>query len=262
MPTIFPTIFRFLTIVLLALTLQISAAQDSFQAHARENTHPSDAVIEKFLLDNPAILLRALENMQSYMKNESERLAQAKVKENAALIYRDSRDYVIGRADAPITIVEFFDYNCGYCKRALPTVREIIKNNTDVRVVFKEMPILGASSVQAAQIALAIERTSKNIEKKNPSKYFAIHQDFFQSKNGLHSAALTEILKNNGLNAARLMKQSQHQEIQKHIDDTLGLAQTLGISGTPAFIIDDTIYPGALSYADLQKIVNRTRDKL
>ncbi len=217
---------------------------------ARAETGSVNAEIEKFLMDNPAILYRALENMQDYMQSEDTRRSQAEIEKNADKLYRDKRDYVIGHTDASVTIVEFFDYNCGYCKRSFPVLLEAIQKNSDVRVVFKEMPILGASSRQAAQIALAAKKSGK---------YFDIHQSFLESRRQLAPEVFNDILGAHRLSGDKITRLGKQKDVQQHIDDTLKLARTLGISGTPTFIINDKLYPGALSYEDLQQAIDTAR---
>lgn len=207
--------------------------------------------MEKFLMDNPDILFAALENMQTHFQGEEARERESAVQSNMKAIYQDKRDYVIGKPNAPITIVEFFDYNCGYCKRAFPTVLEVIKNNDDVRVVFKEMPILGASSKQAAQVALA---------SKNAGKYFDVHKAFFEAKGSLNSDYIAQIIKDNNLDVEKTILQSLEADIEEHISDTLNLAVSLDITGTPAFIINNKVYPGAMTYENMQQVINEARE--
>jgi protein-disulfide isomerase len=172
------------------------------------------------------------------------------LKKNSDALYNDERDFSIGSPDAPITIVEFFDYNCGYCKRAFPDIMKLTQKNPDVRVVFKEFPILGPASEQAARVALA---------SKGDGKYFAIHQGLLNARGSVSGAALSSLIEKHGLNADEIVTRGKNKDIDAHIKDVRNLAQSLGVSGTPAFIIDNQLFSGALSYDDMQSLIDEIR---
>jgi len=131
----------FLT-VLTTASLNVNATDKSV-------TMSEDALgeaIRSYLLENPAVMAEVFENTQKYLIAEDEKRQSEILKKNSDALHNDKRDFSIGRPDAPITVVEFFDYNCGYCKRAFPDIMKLTQKNPDVRVVFKEVPILGPVS--------------------------------------------------------------------------------------------------------------------
>ena len=209
--------------------------------------------IEQYLLDNPAVLIDALDNAQRFSIEERERAKIEALNRNNAAVFQDKRDFSIGPEDAKITVVEFFDYNCGYCKRALPDLLKLIDNNEDIRVTFKEMPILGPSSTLAAQMAL----TAKSSE-----DYLNIHRDILENRGQLNQARIDQIAEKYGLNDAASRNRRNSPLITQHLNDTRLLAQSLEISGTPAFIINDRILPGAVPYERLQAEVDDIRKSL
>jgi protein-disulfide isomerase len=206
--------------------------------------------IRTYLLENPDVMAEVFENTQKYLIAEDEKRQSEMLKKNSDALYNDERDFSIGSPDAPITIVEFFDYNCGYCKRAFPDIMKLTQKNSDVRVVFKEFPILGPASEQAARVALA---------SKEEGKYFALHQDLLNARGSVSGAALSSLIKKHGLNADEIVTRGKNKDIDAHIKDVRNLAQSLGVNGTPAFIIDNQLFSGALSYADMQSLIDEIR---
>lgn len=206
--------------------------------------------IRNYLLENPDVMAEVFENTQKYLIAEDEKRQSEVLKENSDALYNDERDFSIGNPDAPITIVEFFDYNCGYCKRAFPDIMKLTQKNPDVRVVFKEFPILGPASEQAARVALA---------SKGYGKYFAIHQGLLNARGSISGAALSSLIEKHGLNADEIVTRGKNKDIDEHIKDVRNLAQSLGVSGTPAFIVDNQLFSGALSYDDMQSLIDKIR---
>jgi protein-disulfide isomerase len=206
--------------------------------------------IRTYLLENPDVMAEVFENTQKYLIAEDEKRQSEMLKKNSDALYNDERDFSIGSPDAPITIVEFFDYNCGYCKRAFPDIMKLTQKNPDVRVVFKEFPILGPASEQAARVALA---------SKGDGKYFAIHQGLLNARGSVSGAALSSLIEKHGLNADEIVTRGKNKDIDAHIKEVRNLAQSLGVSGTPAFIIDNQLFSGALSYDDMQSLIDEIR---
>ena len=209
--------------------------------------------IEQYLMNNPSVLVNALDNAQKYINDENERRQLSLLKSKSKDLFNDKRDFSIGPADAKINVVEFFDYNCGYCKRALPDLKKLIENNDDIRVTFKEMPILGPSSQQAAQIALTA---------KSDAEYFEIHREILEIRGSISPARLEQIAEKYEINDMASKNKRSSSLILKHLEDTRALAQSLEISGTPAFIINDTILPGAVPYERLQNEIDNIRKML
>lgn len=206
--------------------------------------------IRTYLLENPDVMAEVFENTQKYLISEDEKRQSETLKKNSDALYNDERDFSIGNPDAPITIVEFFDYNCGYCKRAFPDIMKLTQKNPDVRVIFKEFPILGPASEQAARVALA---------SKGNGKYFAIHQSLLNARGSVSGTALSSLIEKHGLNADEIVTRGKNKDIDAHIKDVRNLAQSLGVSGTPAFIIDNQLFSGALSYDDMQSLIDEIR---
>jgi protein-disulfide isomerase len=157
-----------------------------------------------------------------------------------------------GPADADVVIVEFLDYNCGYCKRAANEVRSILKDDTKIRVVFVDFPILSDSSVLAAQWSLAAHRQGK---------YFDYHMKLMDYTGEKNADLMEKFGKDLGLDVAKLRKDAESQETRALIEKNISVARELGLSGTPAFIFGDMLVPGYVDAANMKNIIAEQRKK-
>ena len=215
------------TLMALAAALSLSACQRADDAAFGQRVHA-------YLMAHPEVIQEAAEKL-----TENERMAALKASTNAIGKYRsqlerDPRDFV-ANPDGKVTVVEFFDYRCGYCKLAAPQVVSLIEQNPDVRFVFKEFPIFGEVSVTAAKVALTAPAKAKGVQ-----LYKAL-----MGEKALDDAALDRHLTEVGLNAAAARKEALDPGIARQILDTHALAEALKIDGTPSFIVGNTMIPGA-----------------
>jgi protein-disulfide isomerase len=195
-----------------------------------------EAVIKDYLTNNPEILLEMQTALESKMeKLQAERTA-AIIRNNTAEIFRPAFSPVVGNAKGDVPVLEFFDYNCGYCKRALGDVAKLVDSEKKVRLILKELPILSKGSEEASKVALAV---------KMQGKYWEFHRAMLDSQGQANEASALRVAEKVGVDMARLKKDMGLPEIQKEIDDTRALAQKLGIQGTPHFMVGDRIIPGA-----------------
>jgi protein-disulfide isomerase len=206
--------------------------------------------VRDYLLNNPEVLLEAMEVLQ-----ERQRVAEAEIVQKAIVARRDEilndpTAPVGGNEAGDVTLVEFFDYNCPYCRRVAPTVARLEKADPGLRVVYKEFPILGPGSDFAARAALASQRQGK---------YFAFHNALMQADGNVTEETVIEIAREVGLDTERLGADMQDPAIDAAIARNRQLASALGINGTPAFVIGDHIVPGAVDLATLQGLVVRAR---
>ena len=211
----------------LAAALALTACQKADDAAFGARVHA-------YLMAHPEVLREAEVKLA-----ENDRIAAQKASTDAIAQHRgelehDSRD-AVANPGGKITVVEFFDYRCGYCKLAAPQVVDLIQQNPDVRFVFKQFPIFGEVSDTAAKIALTREAKAKGVE---------LYQSLMSEK-ALDDAALDRHLVAVGIDPAQARKDAQHPQIDRQILDTHALAVALHIDGTPAFIVGDTMIPGA-----------------
>ena len=195
-----------------------------------------EAIVKQYLLNNPEVLLEIQNALEAKMdKLQAERTA-AVIRGNATEIFRPAFSPVVGNVKGDVPIVEFFDYNCGYCKRAFGDVAKLIDKEKQVRVILKELPILSKGSEEASRVALAA---------KMQGKYWEFHRAMLQSQGQANEASALRVAEKVGVDIARLKKDMASAAVQKEIDDTRALAQKLGIQGTPHFMVGDRIIPGA-----------------
>ena len=195
-----------------------------------------EVILKEILLNNPELLMEAQTALEAKMeKLQSERMAVA-IKDNSAEIFRPTGSPIVGNSNGDVTVIEFFDYNCGYCKKALPDVAQLLDKDKKVKLIPKEFPILSKGSEDAARVALAA---------KMQGKYWDFHRALLESQGQANEASALRIAEKIGLDMPRLKKDMVSAEVKKEIDDTRKLAAKLGIQGTPHFLVGDRIIPGA-----------------
>ena len=195
-----------------------------------------ETIIKDILLNNPEIMLEVQNALESKMdKIQAERMAVA-IKENATELYRPAGSPIVGNVKGDVPVIEFFDYNCGYCKKALSEVTQLMDKDKKVRIIMKEFPILSKGSEEAARVALAA---------RLQGKYWEFHRAMLESQGQANEASALRVAEKLGLDMARLKKDMASPEVKKEIDDTRQLATKMGIQGTPHFIVGDRIIAGA-----------------
>lgn len=160
---------------------------------------------------------------------------------------------VIGNTDGDITLTEFFDYNCGYCRQAADTVRQLVEADPGLRVVFRELPFFGEGSEFAARASLASQRQDR---------YWQFHQALMAMKERAVEGSVTRVARQAGLDMTRLRADMERPEITQHIDGSFELADHMGLTGTPAFIAGDEVIYGVENLAAAQALIARARQTL
>jgi protein-disulfide isomerase len=196
-----------------------------------------NSVIKEFLLGNPDVLFDAQAVLEAKMeKIQSERMVVA-MKENANELYRHAGSPVVGNVKGgDVPIVEFFDYNCGFCKKAFPDLAKLVDKDKKVRVILKEFPILSKGSEEASRVALAA---------KMQGKYWEFHRALLETQGQANEASALRVAEKLGLDMARLKRDMASAEVKKEIEETRKLASKIGIQGTPHFIVGDRVVAGA-----------------
>ncbi len=216
-------------------------ADDGANATARVQTAELDradveGIIRDYLLKNPEIMIEVQAALEAKMTaQQAEQTAQA-LKNNAAGLFKTTSAPIAGNPDGDVTVVEFFDYNCGFCKRALDGMAELIKKDDNVRVVLKEFPIFGEQSEQAARVALAA---------REQGKYWEVHTGLLTEPGRANKAKGLKVAKQHGLDIAKLEADMTSDKVTEEIERVQRLAREMGIRGTPHFLVDDKVIPGA-----------------
>ena len=190
--------------------------------------------VRAYLMEHPEVIQEAMNKLQEQQEQKLAQAAATAIDDNRKAIERDARDPVAGNPTALITVTEFFDYRCPYCKTAAPAMPAFLARHKNVRMVYKEFPILSEASEHAARLALAA---------KIQGKYERVHQALLVLPS-LTDATIDTVLMANGVDVLKAHKDAENPEIKGQIADVKKLAQTLGIGGTPAFIVGDKVSNG------------------
>lgn len=208
------------------------------------------ALVRDTLVSNPEILEEAIMALQTKKADEQQaQFRQALASEHDAL-YNDAASPRIGAKDAKLVLVSFTDYNCPYCKRFDPLLEKITEQYPDVAVIIKPLPFKGESSAKASQAVLSVW-------KEDPKAFLALHQRLMQKKTMLDNASIEDAMKSTNTSKIKLTDDSL-----KTLQNNLELSRKLGIQGTPATVIGDTILPGAVDYDQLEIIVKEQLTKV
>jgi protein-disulfide isomerase len=195
-----------------------------------------EKIIKDYLIANPEVMLEVQTVLEAKMEKIQAEKTKAALSENAKDIYRRDGAPVAGNKDGDITVTEFFDYNCGYCKKSLPDIAKLIADDSKIRVVFKEFPILSKGSEEASKVALAA---------RMQGKYWEVHSGLLESKGQANEASALKIAEKAGLDMAKLKKDMDAPEIKAELEKVKELATKMGINGTPHFLVGDKSIPGA-----------------
>ncbi|MGB6968190.1 MAG: DsbA family protein [Methyloceanibacter sp.] len=213
-----------------------------------------EQTMRDYLTKNPEILVEMTTELDKRQAAEQSQQQNKAISENAEAIFRSPVSHVAGNPNGDVSVVEFFDYNCGYCRRALPDVVKLVNDDGKVRLVLKELPIFGEDSEAAAKYALAADKQGK---------YFEVHQKLMADPGKADKEKALRIAQELGLDMEQLEKDAASDETQKALDEAKELAQKLGLQGTPLYLIGDRIVPGAPDdlYDQLKANVAEVREK-
>jgi protein-disulfide isomerase len=206
--------------------------------------------VRAYLLEHPEVIGEAINRLEAQQREQDAKLGQAALKSHLNEVFGDANDPVGGNLKGDATLVEFFDYNCPYCKQMASVMIQAESADPRLRIVYKEFPILGPDSLFAAKAALAANKQGK---------YVAFHRALYQLRGHVDQSKVLEAAKAAGLDMARLKVDMQAPEIAARLDQNIKLAQALGINGTPGFAIGDRIFTGATDLKSLQTVIEASR---
>jgi protein-disulfide isomerase len=224
-------------------------------ARAAETVTPAqksafEQIIHDYILQHPEIVIEALQSAEDKMKAQSEERARAAVVERREELLNDATAPVAGNLKGDVTVVEFFDYRCPYCKQVEPALEALLKEDRQLRIVYKELPILGKDSVYATRAALAARKQGK---------YDKFHTAMMAAKGQIDEKSILQVAAASGVDIERLKSDMNASEIDDIIKRNYDLAQALDIHGTPAFIIGGELVPGAIDIATMKQKIAAAR---
>ncbi|MBV9829322.1 MAG: DsbA family protein [Alphaproteobacteria bacterium] len=211
-----------------------------------------EAIVKDYLAKNPDVLLDALQAAEDKIKAEAhDKAAAALVTQRQALL-DDPQSPVAGNPNGDVSVVEFFDYRCPYCKQVEPSLETLLGQDHQLRFVYKEFPVLGSESKVAARAALA---------SRKQGKYDAVHRALMALKGQIDDSAIMKTAASVGVDVERLKQDMKSPDIDSEIKATYDLADALDIHGTPGFVIGNEVVPGAISIEDMKQLIDTARHK-
>jgi protein-disulfide isomerase len=246
-----PRLIAAVCAALLAVGLpQLARAQD-FSPTQRSSI---EAIVHQYLIAHPEVLQEAMSELEKRQAVAEEEKHKTAVKEHAQALFSSPDQVTLGNPKGNVTFVEFFDYNCGYCKRAMSDMLTLLKDDSKLKVVLKEFPVLGPGSVEAAHVAVAVR-----MQDPTGKKYLEFHQKLLGGRGHADGAHALAVAKDVGLDMARLEKDMKSPEVEKTLTQDMKLAEALGLNGTPSYVIGDNVVVGAIGLEGLQEKVNVAR---
>jgi protein-disulfide isomerase len=207
-------------------------------------------ILRDALRSDPSILREALEALEASERRDREGASRAAIAAHAEALFRNPADPVIGNPRGAVTAVEFVDPRCGYCKRMHPVVEELLRRHRDVRWVLKELPILGPNSVLASRALVGAQKQGR---------YAELYDALMELREEPTEPVLRREAERVGLDWARLKRDMDDPAVQRRFDANAQLAQALGVQGTPAMVVGETLVPGAVELAALEQLVADAR---
>jgi protein-disulfide isomerase len=213
-----------------------------------------ETIVKNYLISHPEVLEEAMAELNKRQAAADAEKHEASVAENASTIFNSPRGVMLGNKDGDVTFVEFFDYNCGYCKRAMADMLDLMKSDPKLKVVLKEFPVLSPGSVEAAQVAVAVR-----MQDPSGKKYLDFHQKLLGGRGPADKAHALAAAKEAGLDMAKLEKDLASPEVKATIEENFKLAEAMGMNGTPSYVIGKQVVVGAIGLDGLKEKIGLAR---
>ena len=246
--------FRLLAPALFALALCGTPPPASAQSFSDGQRGDIETIVRDYLLAHPEVLEEAMAELNKRQTAAEAEKQKASVATNAETIFNSPRGVVLGNKDGDVSFVEFFDYNCGYCKRAMADMLDLMKTDPKLKVVLKEFPVLSQGSVEAAQVAVAVR-----MQDPSGKKYLDFHQKLLGGRGPADKAHALAAAKDAGLDMARIEKDMASPEAKATIEENFKLAEAMGMNGTPSYVIGKQVVIGAVGLDNLREKIGVAR---
>lgn len=240
--------------------LAAGALSGAPQLHAQEQSGAQngftraqiESIVREYLLANPEILIEVQSALEEKMREQQAAESREVIADASDEIFHNTNDGIIGNPDGDVTVVEFFDYNCGYCRRALSDMEMLVANDSDLRFVLKEFPVLGPDSHEAHVVSMAFRKLM-------PDKYGEYHRRLLGSEGRANEATAMKIALDLGVDEAKLRQEMEDPGIQEAFNETYQLANRLQINGTPSYVVGNEVIYGALGLEVLNEKIAAAR---
>ncbi|HTV88323.1 MAG TPA: DsbA family protein [Stellaceae bacterium] len=241
---------RVAVLLCVAAVVSLAATSASAAEFSAQQRQAIEGIVKDYLASHPEIVVDALQAADAKMKGQAQDKAASALTTHRREVFDDPASPVGGNPEGDVTLVEFFDYRCPYCKQVEPALESLLRQDHDLRIVYKEFPVLGPASVTAAKAALAAQKQGK---------FAAFHRAMMALKGQIDDAAVFTVAGSVGLRVGRLKREMQDPAITQQLKANFALAEALNIDGTPGFVIGDQIVPGAIGLDDLKELIAATR---
>jgi protein-disulfide isomerase len=235
------------------MALMLSGAPAQAQSLTPDQRKAVTDLIRETLIRNPEIIQEALVELERRNTVAQAQAQRSAVTAEKARLVDPATSVIVGNPQGDVTLVEFMDYNCGFCKRAMEDVRVLAKDDPKLKIVIKDFPILGPDSVEASRVALAVRSQLQG------QKYFDFHAKLMATKGRINAAKALEVAKESGVDVERARKEMDGPAVRAAIEDTVALGDRLGLTGTPAFILGDEVVFGAVGPGPLKVKIDAVR---
>jgi len=246
--------FRLLAPALFVLALCGMPPAASAQSFSDTQRGDIESIVRNYLIAHPEVLEEAMSELSKRQAVAEAEKHEASVTTNADKIFNSPRGVVLGNKDGDVNFVEFFDYNCGYCKRAMADMLDLMKADPKLKVVLKEFPVLSQGSVEAAQVAVAVR-----MQDPTGKKYLDFHQRLLGGRGQADKAHAMAAAKEAGLDTARIEKDLASPEVRATLEENLKLAEAMGMNGTPSYVIGKQVVIGAVGLESLKEKIGIAR---
>ena len=234
--------------VLVAIPAAAMAQAETFSPGQRQEI---ESIVKDYLLKHPEVIQDVMTELDKRQQDADAEKHRVAVKENAATLFNSAHQVVVGNLQGNVTMVEFFDYNCAFCKCALSDMLELLKDNPDLKFVLKEFPVLGEGSVEAAHVAVAAR-----MQDPTGKKYLEFHQKLLGGRGPADKMRALAVAKDVGFDMARIAKDMNSDEVKATIDEDMKLADVLGVNGTPSYVVNGEVIVGAVGLDALREKMN------
>jgi protein-disulfide isomerase len=239
-----------LAVALAAFSLATPLAADDFSASQKSEI---GAIIKDYIMKNPELLRDAINELEAHDKAAEADARNKLVSDPESPIYTSPYQAVVGNQDGKVTLVEFFDYNCGYCKKMLPDIGRLIKNEPDLRVILRDYPILSDASVDAAEVAAAVRNQLKG------DKFWEFHQKLLGSRGPVGRQEALAIAQGLGADMNKINQDMDAPTVKEGLDESDRLGRDLALNGTPSYVVGDEVVVGAIGYDALKAKLDNVR---
>jgi len=245
---------RMAILIAAAITLASPTAAPA-QTFSPDQREEIGTVVKEYLLAHPEVMQDVMAELEKRQQAAEAEKHRAAVADNKPTLFNSPHQVVLGNPQGNVTMVEFFDYNCGFCKRALSDMLDLLKTDSNLKFVLKEFPVLGEGSVEAAHVAVAAR-----MQDVTGKKYIEFHQKLLGGRGQADKAHALAVAKEVGFDMARIEKDMNSDEVKKTIDENMKLADALGVNGTPSYVVGDEVIVGAVGIDVLREKIKAERN--